>query len=209
VLAGNQKGDEFHALTFSETEIQGVAEIDSEHSGLVLRSGAKIPVALSYEDLEQKVYSPNLRTDDSSVLDLRGVTGPVAKPKLPANINEVPGPGNKTLEGTVYAGRSPDTGEPMYASPVDAPLTMTFNEAAGYAKKLNQEQYLCHNDWRVPTRAELNVLFNNRAAIGGFNVSGSYPAGCYWARPAGLQLGSLGPAVQRRPLGPYTPKVSG
>jgi len=33
----------------------------------------------------------------------------------------------------------------------------------------------------VPTKAELNVLFNNRAAIGGFNVSGSNPAGWYWS----------------------------
>src|SRR5215469_1416613 len=36
-----------------------------------------------------------------------------------------------------------------------------------------------HRDWRVPTKNELNVLFNNRAAIGGFNVSGSTP-GWYW-----------------------------
>jgi hypothetical protein len=33
----------------------------------------------------------------------------------------------------------------------------------------------------VPTKDELNVLFNNRAAIGGFNVSGSPPGGWYWS----------------------------
>jgi len=38
-----------------------------------------------------------------------------------------------------------------------------------------------YKDWHVPTKAELNVLFNNRAAIGGFNVSGSGPAGWYWS----------------------------
>ena len=27
----------------------------------------------------------------------------------------------------------------------------------------------------------LNLLFNNRAAIGGFNVTGSGPAGWYWS----------------------------
>jgi hypothetical protein len=31
----------------------------------------------------------------------------------------------------------------------------------------------------VPTKDELNVLFNNRAAIGGFNETGSIPSGLY------------------------------
>jgi hypothetical protein len=81
-------------------------------------------------------------------------------------------------DGTIFAGISPDTSKPMYATPADAPLTMKFNEAKGYAAKLEAHG---HKDWRVPTKAELNVLFNNRAAIGGFNVSGSYPAGWYWS----------------------------
>jgi hypothetical protein len=66
----------------------------------------------------------------------------------------------------------------MYATPADAYLTMTFNEAKEYATKLDAHG---HKDWRVPTKAELNVLFNNRAAIGGFNVTGSCPAGWYWS----------------------------
>ena len=33
----------------------------------------------------------------------------------------------------------------------------------------------------VPTKGELDLLFQNRAAIGGFNISGSYPAGWYWS----------------------------
>jgi Protein of unknown function (DUF1566) len=86
--------------------------------------------------------------------------------------------GDKMPDGTVFAGISPDTKKPMYATPADAPLTMTFNEARKYAKKLDAHG---HNDWRVPSKAELNELFNNRAAIGGFNVTGSYPAGWYWS----------------------------
>jgi hypothetical protein len=50
--------------------------------------------------------------------------------------------------------------------PADAPLTMTFNEAKEYAAKSIAHG---HHDWRVPTMNELNVLFNNLAAIGGFN----------------------------------------
>ena len=89
-----------------------------------------------------------------------------------------PVPGDRMPDGTIYAGDSPDTGKPMYTTPVDAPLAMTFNEASKYAKSLDAQG---HQDWRLPTKAELNVLFNNRAAIGGFNVSGSDPAGWYWS----------------------------
>ena len=93
---------------------------------------------------------------------------------------EAPEPeiGDKMPDGTVFAGISPDTSKPMYATPADAPLTYTFNEARAYAKELAAHG---HQDWRVPTKAELNVLFNNRAAIGGFNLTGSSAAGWYWS----------------------------
>jgi hypothetical protein len=178
-------GDVFAAATFSETEVESVMQRGADQSVLVLRSGAKIPVALSYEDLEQKIYSPNVRTDDSSVLDLRAVTGEAAKPKVPANTNKAPAPGDKMDDGTIFAGVSPDTGKPMYALPADAPLAYTFNEAQKYAQGANTQKSHAHDDWRVPSKNELNVLFNNRAAIGGFNVSGSYPSGWYWSSSPG------------------------
>lgn len=33
----------------------------------------------------------------------------------------------------------------------------------------------------MPTKAELNVLFNNHAAIGGFNSTCPFSAGWYWS----------------------------
>jgi hypothetical protein len=87
-----------------------------------------------------------------------------------------PKPGDKMPDGTVFAGVSPDTGKPMYATPADAPLTMRWKAAMEYAAKLDAHG---QDDWRVPTKSELNVLFNNRAAIGGFDESGSSPAGWY------------------------------
>jgi hypothetical protein len=90
-------------------------------------------------------------------------------------------------DGTIYAGISPDTNKPMYATPADAPLTMKFNEAQKYAAKLDAHH---HRDWRVPTKAELNVLFNNRAAIGGFNLTGSDPAGWYWSASSDSRWGA-------------------
>jgi len=89
--------------------------------------------------------------------------------------------GDGMADGTVYAGISPDTGEAMYATPGDERLTYTFNGAAKYAEQLNAKNFLGHDDWRVPTKDELNVLFKNRAAIGGFNETGSDPACWYWA----------------------------
>ena len=75
-------------------------------------------------------------------------------------------------DGTIYAGISPDTGKPMYTTPADAPLTMKWREAMDYAAGLEAHG---HNDWRVPSKAELHVLFENRAKIGGFCKSGQMP----------------------------------
>jgi hypothetical protein len=49
-------------------------------------------------------------------------------------ISTEPKIGDKMPDGTIYAGTSPDTGDPMYTAPADAPLRMTFDEAAEYAK---------------------------------------------------------------------------
>src|SRR5260370_18906942 len=69
----------------------------------------------------------------------------------------------------------------MNAPPADAPLTMKWKQAMEFAAKLDEHG---HNDWRVPTKGELNVLWENRnegALKGTFNVTGSYPAGWYWS----------------------------
>src|SRR4051794_25446714 len=89
--------------------------------------------------------------------------------------------GDRMEDGTIYAGISPDTGEAMYTTPADAPLTMRWNAAMQYAAKLEAHG---HKDWRAPTKAELNVLFRKRAAIGGFDLSGDDAAGCYWSSTA-------------------------
>jgi len=186
VLTITAKNNSVHALTFHESEIQGVAQMAQDRSALVLRSGAEIPVALPYEKLEQKIYSPSFRTD-GLVLDLRDVTGEAAKPfkalagasDAPANTNQGPAPGDKMPDGTIFAGVSPDTGKAMYATPADASLSMKFNKAREYAARLDAHG---HKDWRVPTKAELNVLFNNRAAIVG-DITG--PADWYWSSSPG------------------------
>jgi|SRR5579864_1003539 len=88
-------------------------------------------------------------------------------------------PGDSMNDGTVYAGSL--DGREIYTTPEDAKLTYTFNEAADYAAKLNREKYLGHDDWRVPDKGELNVLFENRAAVGGFDESGDGTDASYWS----------------------------
>jgi hypothetical protein len=66
----------------------------------------------------------------------------------------------------------------LYATAVDAPGRYSFSEAKDCAQKLDAHG---HADWRVPTKDELNVLFNHRAAIGGFKKSSAFPAEWYWS----------------------------
>jgi hypothetical protein len=75
--------------------------------------------------------------------------------------------GDEMPDGTTLAGISPDTGEPMYVPPADAPL-MEYKRVKGYVKGLNRETAYDHKDWRSATKGELRVLFECSAAIGGF-----------------------------------------
>jgi Protein of unknown function (DUF1566) len=85
-------------------------------------------------------------------------------------------PGDRMPDGTVYAGLSL-SGVPMYTTPQDAGVP-SLKEALRYAQTLDAHG---HKDWRIPNRYDLDVLFQNRAAIGGFNETGSYPNGSYWS----------------------------
>lgn len=80
----------------------------------------------------------------------------------------------KMRDGTICAGRSPDTGEPMYTTLRDERLTCTFNEALERATNLKM---------RIPSERELAALLQNSASIGGFSGGNGWnPSGCYWSR---------------------------
>lgn len=84
--------------------------------------------------------------------------------------------GDKMLDGMIFAGISPDTGKALYTLPADESGLMTWQEAMDLAKNKDADKNL-----RVPTFGELSMLFNSRAAIGGFNESASTPASGYWS----------------------------
>jgi hypothetical protein len=98
--------------------------------------------------------------------------------KATASPNFDPKIGEQMPDGTVFAGISPDTGKAIYAMPADAPLTYKFKQALKYAAQLDAHG---HKDWRVPTKGELTVLYNNREVIRGFNISGLHPGSWYWS----------------------------
>ena len=53
----------------------------------------------------------------------------------------------------------------------DQDLEGSFNwdEAKARVKLLNSQDYKGFNDWRLPTKKELNLIYENRDAIGGFS----------------------------------------
>lgn len=92
-----------------------------------------------------------------------------------------PAVGDKAADGTVYAGISPDTHKALYATPADAPGVYTLSKGEDYCRAL---QVSGHLDWHVPSKDELNVLYENRntgALNGTFYETGTPPAGWYWS----------------------------
>jgi len=92
-----------------------------------------------------------------------------------------PAIGDRMPDGTIYAGISPDTNEPIYVMSADLSGTLKWKQAMEYAARLDENG---HRDWRLPTKTELDVLFENRdkgALKGTFNESGFGIDGRYWS----------------------------
>ena len=93
--------------------------------------------------------------------------------------------GDRMEDGTIFAGISPDTGRNMFVTPKDAPGTLEWKAAMKYAADIDANG---HKDWKLPTKAELEVLHQNRdksALKGTFNESGSDLSGWYWSATEG------------------------
>lgn len=102
---------------------------------------------------------------------------------VPKNIQKI---GDKDADGWIYAGISEDTGRPFFAAPKDMGISVGWYDALRAASALDAE---CKKNVRLPSRGELNQLFNARAAIGGFNETGFDAVNSYWSS-AGFSTGS-------------------
>ena len=104
-------------------------------------------------------------------------------------------PGTTVADGTIYAGFSPNTERALYTTREDAPGTYNWTAAVAYCQSLTTGN---HNDWRLPAGhdgytygydpgaftpvRETVKLFNNRAAIGNFNLKpGPDAPNRYWS----------------------------
>jgi hypothetical protein len=70
-------GGAFRAVTFEKSRIDYITEVTADISGIVLKTGARIAVAMPYAELERKIYFPDL--SEEPVLDLRERTGAAVK----------------------------------------------------------------------------------------------------------------------------------
>jgi len=69
--------------------------------------------------------------------------------------------GVKMPDETVFAGMLPN-GRKLYALPQDANVAMDFNAASGYLQRINREKKFGHDDWRIPNKEELDLLYKNQ-----------------------------------------------
>jgi hypothetical protein len=81
-------------------------------------------------------------------------------------------------DGTIYAGQY-GGGIKVFAAAHDGPSSRVW-EAKEYVATMNRQRAYGHDDWQLPSRAKSSVLFNSRAAIGGFDLSGDELDSSYW-----------------------------
>ena len=207
-LEKNENGQGFSPVTFSISLVERVKALDEKHSVLILVSGCKIPVALPYKELKQKIYRPDFKTDDAGVLDLTAVTGGAVKFVVEAKNLK---PGDIASDGSIYLGLYRD--KDWFVADRDANLVMNFNQAAQYARDLKAHG---HEDWIVPPGLndpkEPNILtemFNHKrvgAFRGTYNESGNSTSGWYWSSTLS-QSNNNNAGEQRFDNGHYEPSI--
>jgi hypothetical protein len=84
-------------------------------------------------------------------------------------------------DATIYAGTLPDTGMPLFTVASDVFMTVDFEDAGRYLAGMNKAMANGHDDWRMPTKGELGVLFKHYAQIGGFIASDESSYQHYWS----------------------------
>jgi hypothetical protein len=112
-----------------------------------------------------------LASAGSAAMPATGSDGPAGCPEV----------GDTCADGALYAGVSPDTGNALFVTRRDASGFWRWKEGMEYAAELDAHG---HTDWRLPSRAELHVLYQNRdkgALKGTFDESGGEFVGWYWS----------------------------
>ncbi|TAL35527.1 MAG: hypothetical protein EPN97_07050 [Alphaproteobacteria bacterium] len=112
-LAPVEGSDEFRAIAFRESRIDYLFAFDETLSGIALKNGVTIPVALPFASLKQKIYGNDFDTGGS--IDLTLVTGKPVKQEQELRLSKkfnpaadnAPPPDEKPLEIIVFAHGKP------------------------------------------------------------------------------------------------------
>lgn len=116
---------------------------------LSFSNGEKTVVRMDIRELDTLFFNRDIKAScmgDNCVIDLTRLT--VEKP-APAHV-----------KGDLYVDIQ------NACDKKGQPLTLTFNEAATYAKQMNEKKYLGFDDWRIPTNEELKLLIENKNKSG-------------------------------------------
>ena len=79
----------------------------------------------------------------------------------------------RLADGTVFAGHSPDTGAVMHTLPNDEsphPFDFCLLRGTDIAALAGMSRRCGHGDWRIPSPAELQLMFRDRELIRGFGA---------------------------------------
>lgn len=157
----NDDTTEFVPVSIPLSEVEEIRGMGEERSAIKTAQGKEFSFNLSAAELKRRMYDPARK-----IADLCRVT-----------IIDEPIVGARMEDGTIYVGLSPGTKDRMFMATENSPA-MTFNEAAKYTKRLDVHG---HNDWRIPTKQELEQIFNY-THLGKFRGMFSYhPFDRYWS----------------------------
>lgn len=155
-------------LSFALVAGVGVHSADSAPTAQTVNAVAALKTLDGKECIKRPAGTEPVAANDASVCVEVGTTMP---------------------DGSIFAGITADGKQRIYAMPDDLDVTMSFNDAAKAVKKLNKNKSHGHDDWRIPSREHLRVLYNNQtksALNGTFNTSSDKESGSdfpdwYWS----------------------------
>jgi hypothetical protein len=109
---------------------------------------------------------------------------------LPPEIERlVPKIGDRTSDGTVYAGISPETNAPLFTIGEEVPSALSWHAAAEFAEGLRDVKG--RKGFQLPTPSEASVVWNNFMSAGSRKGYQAEELSAHWTSVAGWNTNHL------------------